>query len=98
MEHQDVAAHEKRAIEEVRTRLADRFPALERAVVDEAVDTALAHLNGPVRDFIPILVERAAAEQLKGLVGDPASMLTSPRADSSGERAAGDQPQRQAAR
>ena len=80
MEHQDVAAHEKRAIEEVRKRLADRFPALERAVVDEAVDTALTHLDGPVRDFIPILVERAAAEELKGLSGsEHTPTLTSQR-------------------
>lgn len=64
MEHQDVAAHEKRAIAEVRVRLAERFPAVERAVVDEAIDAALARLDGRVRDFIPILVERAAAEQL----------------------------------
>lgn len=71
MEHQDVEAHEQRAIEEVRVRLSERFPDLERAEVARAVDDALAGITGPVRDFVPILVERAAARTLSTLAGRP---------------------------
>jgi hypothetical protein len=64
MERQDVEGHELRAVEEVRVRLSTRFPGVPRADVDRAVDDALAAITGPVRDFVPILVERAAAQRL----------------------------------
>ena len=74
MEHQDVEAHERRAIEEVRVRLAKRFPGVERTEVDRAVDDALADITGPVRDFVPILVERAAARTLSTVSRGPAEV------------------------
>ena len=74
MEHQDVEAHEHRAIEEVRVRLAQRFPDVERTDVDRAVDDALAGITGPVRDFVPILVERAAAQNLSSMSRRPAEL------------------------
>jgi hypothetical protein len=57
-------AHEARAMAEVQERLEERFPDLDPAVVAAAVQTAAAGITGPVRDFVPVLVERAARERL----------------------------------
>lgn len=55
---------EARAIRDVQERLRARFPHLEPRHVDAAVTGAYASLTGPVRAFVPVLVERAALEQL----------------------------------
>ena len=59
---------------EVQERLEARFPDLDPAVVQDAVEAAAAGITGPVRDYVPLLVERAARERLKRVVagGDPA--------------------------
>ena len=58
-------AHEARAIGEVQERLEARFPELDPTVVEAAVRLALSEITGPVRDFVPLLVERAARERLQ---------------------------------
>ena len=50
---------------EVQGRLEERFPDLDPTVVAAAIQTAAAGITGPVRDFVPVLVERAARERLK---------------------------------
>ena len=61
---------EMRALAEVQERLQDRFPELDAEVVEAAVILAHAELNGPVRAFVPVLVERAARERLAFAVRD----------------------------
>lgn len=64
-EYQNVARHdESQALEDVRARLAVRFPELDADTVNAAVDAAYARLTGPIRDYVPVLVERAARDLL----------------------------------
>lgn len=48
----------------VQARLSERFPEVDAAVVEAAVRLSHAELTGPVRDFVPLLVERAARDRL----------------------------------
>ena len=56
--------HEQLALVAVHERLCQRFPELDPAVVEAAVRLSHAELTGPVRDFVPLLVERGARERL----------------------------------
>ncbi|HET7821833.1 MAG TPA: hypothetical protein VFL10_09925 [Ornithinibacter sp.] len=49
---------------EVQERLEARFPDLDPTVVEAAIRVCAAEITGPVRDFVPLLVERAARERL----------------------------------
>ena len=53
---------------EVQERLEARFPDLDPTVVEAAVQVAAAGITGPVRDYVPLLVERAARERLTAMV------------------------------
>ncbi len=53
-----------KALEEVRARLAERFPHVHEDVIEAAVRLAHSELDGPVRDFVPVLVEHAARDRL----------------------------------
>lgn len=57
-------AHEARQMAEVQERLEARFPDLDPTVVEAAIAVAAAGITGPIRDFVPLLVERAARERL----------------------------------
>lgn len=57
-------AAERRALAEVQARLEERFPDLHPDVVAAAVSLAHSELDGPVRDFVPVLVEHAARDRL----------------------------------
>jgi hypothetical protein len=61
---------ERRALAEVQARLEQRFPHLHPDVVAAAVAVAHSNLDGPVRDFVPVLVEHAARDRLA--FADPA--------------------------
>ena len=50
---------------EVQERLERRFPELDATVVEAAVRLAESEITGPVRDFVPLLVERAARARLE---------------------------------
>ena len=43
---------------------ASSFPELDPTVVEAAVRLSHAQLTGPIRDFVPLLVERAARDRL----------------------------------
>ncbi len=58
------AEHERAALAEVEERLCRRFPELDPTVVEAAVRVSHAQLTGPIRDFVPLLVERAARDRL----------------------------------
>ena len=55
------------ALLDVQARLAERFPDLDAAVVEAAVRVAYTGLQGPIRDYVPVLVEHAARERLRAL-------------------------------
>jgi hypothetical protein len=57
---------ETQAIDQVINRLAERFPSLERDHIAEVVNEELHELDGGrVRDFVPVLVEKASKKRLK---------------------------------
>ncbi|MFD9666977.1 three-helix bundle dimerization domain-containing protein [Rhodococcus sp. NPDC059968] len=67
---------EAQHIDAIRARLYRRNPDLHPYVVDETIDTALHRFDGcPIRDFVPLLVERAATRALD------ASPIRSPRTE-----------------
>lgn len=62
------AHDEASALDEVQERLSGRFPQLEPDVVEAAVRVAHAQLTGPIRDFVPVLVEHIARDRLVSMV------------------------------
>ncbi len=60
---------------EVQERLEARFPDLDPTVVEAAIQVAAAGITGPVRDYVPLLVERAARERLNRAVAGGAASL-----------------------
>ena len=61
---------ESRAIGEVVNRLRAAYPDLPAETVGTAVQAAQAELaDHPIRDFVPLLVERAARERLRQAEG-----------------------------
>ena len=61
MQQTDPAAHEAREIDEVIQRLQERFPDLSGEQIRQAVTDAHRAFEGrPIRDFVPVFVERAA--------------------------------------
>ena len=57
---------EDKAIDEVVDRIADKFPAVERDKVQEAVETHRDQFDeAAVRDFVPVLVEHQVADELR---------------------------------
>jgi hypothetical protein len=59
---------EDRAIAEAAERLTKKFPDLSADTVDRAVaDSRLEFEGNPVRDFVPLFVERAAKHRLRTL-------------------------------
>jgi hypothetical protein len=59
------------ALEHVREALAASFPTVDEQTVRSLVDEAYAGLDGPVRDYVPLLVERRSRERLTGLTRLP---------------------------
>jgi hypothetical protein len=56
-------SEETRVIHQVSARLRTRFPQVGGEDLRDAVETAYHELDGaPIRDFVEILVERAATE------------------------------------
>lgn len=57
--------HEHEAIEHLEDRLHDKFPAVPNARIDDVVEAHYHELDGqPVREYVPILVEHAAINEL----------------------------------
>ena len=62
----DTASVEETALSAAAARLCARFSTVAPEVVDEVLRAAYARFDGrPIRDFVPLLVERAAAERLR---------------------------------
>ncbi|MDV6247985.1 hypothetical protein [Rhodococcus opacus] len=63
---------EEHEIDVVRTRLIERYPDLDPVVVEGVIVAALGRLDGcRVRDFVPLLVERAATRTLGATLRGP---------------------------
>lgn len=58
------AKNEEHAVQAVEERLRARFPDIDPAEVKDVVHGAHAELTGPLRDYVPVLVEHAARERL----------------------------------
>jgi hypothetical protein len=64
--HMSQKPDEDRAIDEVVSRLSERFPTVSPERIAVVVDEELHRFDGGrVRDFVPVLVERAAKKRLK---------------------------------
>lgn len=60
------ADDEGRACEQVLQRLTERFPHVSTDVISGVVQTERLRLaERPVREFVPLLVERASADRLR---------------------------------
>jgi hypothetical protein len=55
---------ELHAIDLVCARMAERFPHVPPATIRRTVDEIYAELDGPIRDFVPVLVEHIARDRL----------------------------------
>ena len=70
--HMSTKPDEDRAIDEVVSRLSEKFQALSPEHIKDVVDQELHRFDGGrVRDFVPVLVERAAKQRLKAEAGAP---------------------------
>ncbi|MWB98713.1 hypothetical protein GB864_09160 [Agromyces sp. MMS17-SY077] len=59
---------EARSVADVVERLATKYPEVDRAEVERIVRTEHHEFDGkPVRDFVPVLVEKAAKKQIKAI-------------------------------
>ncbi len=60
---------EARAITEAIERLRKTVPGLPPSIVEDAVAVAVPEFEGnPLRDFVPLFVERTARQRLRALV------------------------------
>ncbi len=65
---QERESGEARGVEEVIDRLAQKYPDVERAEIAKIVAEEHQALDGhPVRDFVPVLVEKHAKKRVKHL-------------------------------
>ena len=71
-----ITIDEHQALEQVRSRLVERFPQVPAETVHLTVQDVHSRFDGPVRDFVPILVEREAKARLAALVEQDRSQTT----------------------
>lgn len=66
MQNVDATAHEAREIGEVIARLQGKFPSVAEDRIRAVVEEEHRAFDGrPIRDFVPVFVERAAIERLR---------------------------------
>lgn len=58
---------ERDALEQVLARLKERYHSVSSEIVEVTVQRVHAEFDGPVRDFVPLLVEKAARARLDRL-------------------------------
>ena len=68
--------HEARQLTEVQERLQARFPEVDPTVVAAAIQVAASQITGPIREFVPLLVERAARARLERALSGEATPTT----------------------
>lgn len=63
------AEREELGIDDVIDRLAEKYPGVDRRRIREIVGEEHHAFDGrPVRDFVPVLVEKSSMKRLKALV------------------------------
>ena len=63
---------EQTIIDDLVERLTSRYPAISRATVEGVVHDVHARFDGrPLRDYVPLLVERTARSELDQLHASP---------------------------
>ncbi len=66
MEEREAA--EQRSVEEVVDRLTTKYPDVDRLEIGKIVaEEHQAYAGRPVRDFVPVLVEKSAKKRVKAL-------------------------------
>ena len=66
MEEREAA--EQRSVEEVIDRLTKKYPDVDRGEIEQIVaEEHQAYSGRPVRDFVPVLVEKSAKKRVKAL-------------------------------
>jgi hypothetical protein len=61
-------AAEQRSVEEVVDRLTKKYPDVDRGEIEQIVaEEHQAYAGRPVRDFVPVLVEKSAKKRVKAL-------------------------------
>jgi hypothetical protein len=61
-----LAREERRSLDRVILSLSQRFPKAARSVIERAVDRRYLEFYGaPIREYIPIMVEREATDDLR---------------------------------
>ena len=59
---------EQRSVDDVIERLVGKFPGVDRERIRQIVDEEHHSYDGrPVRDFVPVLVEKSAKKRVKAL-------------------------------
>ena len=58
---------EAHALEQVIDSLLAKFPSIDPAMVRAVVDEVHQTFDGPVRDYVPLLVQRASTDRLRSL-------------------------------
>ncbi|MBK7722360.1 MAG: hypothetical protein IPI32_09120 [Austwickia sp.] len=56
---------EKHLVSQTYVRLTQRYTQVPPEIVEAIVRTVHGSMTGPIRDFVPLLVEREAAERLR---------------------------------
>jgi hypothetical protein len=56
--------HEAKAVADVTARLQTRFFEVDPTIVEAAVRVCLTEITGPIRDYVPLLVEHAVRDRL----------------------------------
>jgi hypothetical protein len=63
---------ELKAVEQICERLVARFPKVPIAIVQATVHELHVKLDGPVRKYVPILIEHAATDRLSAIAAPDA--------------------------
>lgn len=70
--HRVLRKSERDLLDEVETRLVEKFPQLPASRVSAAIGEAHAHFaRSPIRDFLPLLIERRVTDELTRAVTAP---------------------------
>lgn len=80
---------EATALEQVVQGLEARFSSVDAATIRSVVDEVHRTFDGPVRDYVPLLVERASRERLFALVAEPGDLTAAPPSDPQADPTAG---------
>jgi len=73
------SAHEVDAVEGVCHRLTERFPDVPPDTIERTVREIHGHFDGPIRDYVPVLVEHQARDHFTALTRRPRQAALTPQ-------------------